>query len=60
MKNGKAECWRNGQIKSLGYFNDILEAAYARFAAEQCLGYQDCDINSSAKQYIYHYGAEVL
>ena len=36
----------------LGRFRTKLDAAYARFAAEQCLGFQDCDINSSAKQYI--------
>jgi len=37
---------------SLGYYDDILEAAYTRYAAEQCLGFQDCEITSSAKQYI--------
>ena len=37
----------------LGLFEDKLEAAYTRFAAEQCLGFQDCDLNSSAKQFIY-------
>jgi len=36
----------------LWLFTDFLEACYHRFAAEQCLGFQDCDINSSAKQYI--------
>jgi hypothetical protein len=42
----------NGKAKHLGLFDNILDAAYVRYAAEQCLGYQDCDINSSAKQYI--------
>ena len=42
----------NRKIKSLGTFDDFLEAAYHRFAAEQCLGFPDCDINSSARQYI--------
>jgi len=40
------------QNKHIGYFDNILEAAYARYTAEQCLGFQDCDINSSAKQFI--------
>ena len=42
----------DGQDKYLGYFEDILESAYARYAAEQCLGFQDCDIHSSAKKLI--------
>ena len=36
----------------LGFYGTILEAAYARYSAEQCLGFPDCDISSSAKQYI--------
>ena len=40
------------QQKHIGSFSDILEAAYHRYAVEQCLGYQDCDINSSAKRFI--------
>jgi hypothetical protein len=42
----------NSKLKHLGYFDNLLDASYTRYAAEQCLGYQDCDINSSAKQYI--------
>ena len=42
----------DGSGKNLGYHASILDAAYVRFAAEQCLGFQDCDLNSSAKQYI--------
>jgi len=42
----------DGKAKFLGLTHDKLDAAYQRFAAEQCLGFQDCDINSSAKQYI--------
>ena len=38
--------------RHLGYYDSLLEAAYARYAAEQCLGYPDCDTSSSAKQYI--------
>jgi len=40
----------------LGYFDTVLEAACARFAAEQCLGFKDCDINSSAMQYMRQNG----
>ena len=42
----------NSKMKYLGNFDNLLDAAYARFAAEQCLGFQDCDINSSALQFI--------
>ena len=48
----KARIAVDRQDKHLGYFEDILEAAYHRYAAEQCLGFQDCDIHSSAKQFI--------
>jgi len=40
----------------LGYYDNLLDAAYARYAAEQCLGFQDCDTNSSAKKYIIKQG----
>ena len=40
------------QGKYLGNHDDLLEAAYHRYAAEQLLGFPDCDINSSAKQFI--------
>jgi len=40
------------KMRSLGLFADLLDAAYARLAAEQCLGFQDCDLVSSAKQFI--------
>jgi len=36
----------------LGSFESKLEAAYTRYAAEQCLGYPDCDTSSSSKEYI--------
>jgi len=42
----------------LGEYDSILGAAFARFAAEQCLGFQDCDLNSSAKQYIDTHGGK--
>ncbi len=36
----------------LGSYTDFTEAVYARFAAEQCTNYYQCDSNSSAYQYI--------
>ena len=42
----------NRKNKNLGCFDDFLEAAYHRYAAEQCLNWADCDTNSSAKQFI--------
>jgi hypothetical protein len=42
----------NRVISHIGLFASLEEACYHRFAAEQCLGFQDCDTNSSAKQYI--------
>jgi hypothetical protein len=42
----------NNKQKNLGRFDTLIDAAYVRFAAEQCLGFQDCDTNSSAKQFI--------
>ena len=55
--NKRAGKWQaqikvNRQNRHLGYHDTSLEAAYHRYAAEQCLGFMDCDINSSAKQYI--------
>jgi len=48
----KAHVRVDGENKNLGWYYDLLEAAYARYAAEQFLGFTDCDENSSAKQYI--------
>jgi len=42
-------------MHSLGLFTDLLDAAYTRFAAEQCLGFQDCDVVSGARQFILTY-----
>ena len=38
--------------RHLGVRYSLLEAAYLRYAAEQCLGFPECDENSSAKQFI--------
>jgi hypothetical protein len=52
LKKWAASIRINNKLKHLGFFYNIIDAAYARYAGEQCLGFQDCDINSSAKQYI--------
>lgn len=41
--------------KFLGLFNDFIEAAAHRYAAEQCLGYANCDINSSSGDVLKNY-----
>ena len=48
-----------GVMSNLGRFDNLLEAAYTRYAAEQCLGFQDCDKNSSAKKYIKEQGGKI-
>lgn len=40
------------KVSVLGRFKDKLDAAYARYAVEQCLGFTDCDSESSAKKFI--------
>jgi len=52
----RAQIRVDGKHKHLGDYDTLLEAAYTRFAAEQCLGFQDCDLNSSAKKYIKEQG----
>ena len=52
----KAQITVDGKYRHLGYHFTILDAAYARYAAEQCLGFQDCDLNSSARKYIKAHG----
>jgi len=42
----------DGKKKHLGFHYTIIEAACHRYAAEQCLGFSDCDTHSSAKKYI--------
>jgi len=42
----------NGKQIRLAYVKNLLDAAYLRYAAEQCLGFADCDTMSSAKAYI--------
>ena len=48
----RAKITVDGQQKFLGHFDSIIKAAYTRYAAEQCLGFQDCDAKSSAKSFL--------
>lgn len=38
-----AEICDNYKSHFLGYYKDLVEASYARLAAEQCLGWNSCD-----------------
>ena len=51
-KRWKAFITVNYHNRHLGLFTTLLEAAYHRYAAEQCLGWED--ENSSAKQFIFY------
>ena len=53
-KAGKwmAEVCVGGKGRYLGIFPDFDEAVCARFAAEQCLSWGDCDNSSSAYSYV--------
>jgi hypothetical protein len=44
-----------GSQKHLGYYQDFTEAVAHRFAAEQCLKWNDCDSNSPAFQHVNNY-----
>jgi len=55
----KAHVTVGGSARHLGRFNSLIEAAYARYAAEQCLGFEDLDENTSAKRYIRAQGGIV-
>jgi len=52
----RADIMVDGKQRFLGLFDNPLEAAYIRFAAEQCLGFADCDLHSSARKYIEEHG----
>jgi hypothetical protein len=41
-----------GASYTIGSFRSMIDATYHRFAAEQCMGFLDCDKNSSAKKLI--------
>lgn len=51
-----ARIMSEGETKPLGYFKDFTEAVCHRYAAEQCLSWNDCDANSSAYQYLKQQG----
>jgi len=42
----------NGKHYSLGIYTDYIEAVCTRLAAEECLGWPDCNVNSPAYQFI--------
>ena len=42
----------NNKLRHLGLFTDFTEAVCTRLAAEQCLGWDTCDSNTSANQYV--------
>lgn len=42
----------NRKIHALGSFTDKLEAAYARYTAEVCLGFRACNTTSTALKFI--------
>lgn len=42
----------NNKGKHLGYYDTLEEAAYARYAAEQCLDWSRCDAESPTAQFI--------
>lgn len=42
----------NSKLYNLGRFEDFAEAVAHRLAAEQCLNWEGCDINSPAYQFI--------
>lgn len=47
-----AQIYVNNKLRHLGLYPDLIEAACARLAAEQCLDWQACDSNSPAYKYI--------
>ena len=47
-KKWQAQIKINYKNYSLGYFTDFIEAVSTRFAAEQCVDWSDCNLNSSA------------
>ena len=51
-KKWAARIQLNKRNKYLGSYETLADAAYARYAAEQCLGFDQCDAYSSAKKFI--------
>lgn len=52
IKKWVAQASVGNKRKWLGNYQSMAEAVYARYAAEQCLGYAGYDTNSTALQYI--------
>ena len=51
----KVQMWINHKKRSLGYFTDLTEAVAHWLAAEQAEGWEGCDSNSPAFQYMRGY-----
>jgi hypothetical protein len=45
-----------GRPRTLGWFHDFTEAVCHRYAAEQCLDWHSCDLDSSAGRYLKQQG----
>lgn len=46
----------NGKQKQIGYFRNLTDAVFARYASEQSLNWRECDINTSARKYLVVHG----
>ena len=51
-KKWKTQISINRKRKTLGYYKDFDNAVCARLAGEQCVGWEGCDSNSPAYQYV--------
>lgn len=51
-KTWKAGICISHERKHLGAFRDFDEAVYHRYAAEQCIGFSRCDVNSNTEKFI--------
>jgi len=49
-------CIDISKSKHIAYCDDFIEAVCLRYAAEQCLSWNDCDANSPAYQYLKEQG----
>ena len=46
------QIYHNKKAHNLGFNNEFSEAVCLRLAAEQCLGWDECDSNTSAYRYV--------
>lgn len=54
-KSWRVNIMTNGKPNYLGYYNDKTEAVAMRLAMEQCFGWVNCDISSTAYKYMVEY-----